>query len=129
MVQSPQGEKRKKTFSLLFFCSNDIVKTQFIITFFFFPFRNAISARNLIRLSTLLEKKSSEYTKIAQDTIESFYTELSKFSFAMPAFVSSFLLVAKGVKEVNDNNNNNNSSFCINDIDILIFLLLLVKCI
>ncbi|KAG2219593.1 hypothetical protein INT45_004844 [Circinella minor] len=64
------------------------------------PSGNAISVRNLIRLSTLLQKESSRYNKIAQDTIESFYTELSKFPFAMPALVSSFLLVAKGVKEV-----------------------------
>ena len=71
-----------------------------------------------------MEKKSSEYIKIAQDTIESFYTELSKFPFAMPAFVSSFLLVAKGVKEVNANNNNKTSSFRINDIDVLTFIII-----
>ncbi|KAI9274771.1 Six-hairpin glycosidase-like protein [Phascolomyces articulosus] len=64
------------------------------------PSGNAISVRNLIRLSTLLQKETSAYTKISQDTIESFYTELNKFPFAMPAFMSSFLLFAKGIKEV-----------------------------
>ncbi|KAI8145227.1 spermatogenesis-associated protein 20 [Fennellomyces sp. T-0311] len=62
------------------------------------PSGNAVSVHNLIRLSTLLQNTS--YSKVAQETIDNFQSDLGKLPFAMPALVTSFLLVATGVKEV-----------------------------
>ncbi|KAI8089097.1 spermatogenesis-associated protein 20 [Halteromyces radiatus] len=64
------------------------------------PSINAVSASNLIRLSTLLTGKESLYMEMAKKTIESFRLGLSKFPFALPAMVSSFLLLHHGVKEL-----------------------------
>ncbi|KAI8329933.1 Six-hairpin glycosidase-like protein [Chlamydoabsidia padenii] len=64
------------------------------------PSINAVSVDNLIRLSTLLTSKSTAYITMARKTIESFQLGLSKFPFALPALVSSFLLLEKGVKKI-----------------------------
>lgn len=54
--------------------------------------------RNLVRLASLLEEPS--YAKKAQDTVHAFRLSLSKFPFAIPALVASFMLVTNGLKEV-----------------------------
>ncbi|ORZ20617.1 spermatogenesis-associated protein 20 [Absidia repens] len=64
------------------------------------PSINAVSASNLIRLAHLLTSKTDTYMAMAKTTIESFQLGLSKFPFALPALVSSFLLMDKGVKEI-----------------------------
>lgn len=57
-----------------------------------------MSLRNLLRLSSLLEVPV--YQSKARETVESFRLSLSKFPFAIPALVASFMLVANGLKEV-----------------------------
>lgn len=62
-------------------------------------FSNAVSLRNLVRLAALLE--ASSYSIKAEKTVQSFRLSLSKFPFAIPALVASFMLVTHGLKEVN----------------------------
>ncbi|KAI9306859.1 spermatogenesis-associated protein 20 [Cunninghamella echinulata] len=62
------------------------------------PSPNAISLKNLVRLGTILENKS--YVTKAQDTLDCFNYAVSRFPYAMPALVSSFLLMYHGVKQV-----------------------------
>lgn len=64
----------------------------------FFFIRNAVSLRNLVRLASLLE--ISDYSNKARETVQSFRLSLSKFPFAIPALVASFMLVSNGLKEV-----------------------------
>jgi uncharacterized protein YyaL (SSP411 family) len=63
-----------------------------------FNYRNAVSLRNLVRLAVLLQDPS--YSKKAEETVQSFRLSLSKFPFAIPALVASFMLVTRGLKEV-----------------------------
>ncbi|CAO3608917.1 unnamed protein product [Cunninghamella blakesleeana] len=62
------------------------------------PSPNAISLKNLVRLGTILENKS--YVTKAQDTLDCFNFAVSRFPYAMPALVTSFLLMYHGVKQV-----------------------------
>ncbi|KAI8377311.1 spermatogenesis-associated protein 20 [Blakeslea trispora] len=62
------------------------------------PSANAISLRNLVRLGTLLEK--SEWITLAKETAYAFKLSLTKFPFAIPALVASFMLVTFGLKEI-----------------------------
>lgn len=59
--------------------------------------RNAVSLRNLVRLASLLETPA--YFNKAQETVRAFRLSLSKFPFAIPALVASFMLVSNGQKE------------------------------
>jgi uncharacterized protein YyaL (SSP411 family) len=65
------------------------------------PSANAVSLRNLVRLSSLLE--IPVYQSKAKETVQSFKLSLSKFPFAIPALVASFMLVANGLLEVQPN--------------------------
>ncbi|OAD00075.1 hypothetical protein MUCCIDRAFT_113528 [Mucor lusitanicus CBS 277.49] len=56
------------------------------------PSANAVSLRNLVRLASLLEV--SAYFNKAQETVSAFRLSLSKFPFAIPALVASFMLVS-----------------------------------
>lgn len=69
--------------------------------------RNAISLKNLVRLGTILENKS--YVTKAQDTLDCFNYAVSRFPYAMPALVSSFLLMYHGVKQVKLKKKKNNN--------------------
>jgi uncharacterized protein YyaL (SSP411 family) len=60
--------------------------------------RNSVSLRNLVRLASLLEVPV--YLSKAQETVQAFRLSLSKFPFALPALVASFMLVSNGLKEV-----------------------------
>ncbi|KAG0188817.1 spermatogenesis-associated protein 20 [Apophysomyces sp. BC1034] len=62
------------------------------------PSANAVSLKNLIRLGTLLEEQS--YVTKAQDTLEAFELAMSRFPYAMPALVNTFLLMSQGVKQI-----------------------------
>ncbi|KAG2205831.1 hypothetical protein INT47_004014 [Mucor saturninus] len=62
------------------------------------PSANAVSLRNLVRLASLLEEPS--YASKAQETVHAFRLSLSKFPFAIPALVASFMLVSNGLKEI-----------------------------
>ncbi|KAF7721534.1 Spermatoproteinsis-associated protein 20 [Apophysomyces ossiformis] len=62
------------------------------------PSANAVSLKNLVRLGTLLEEQS--YVAKAQDTLEAFELAMSRFPFAMPALVDTFLLMSQGVKQI-----------------------------
>ncbi|KAI9486083.1 MAG: spermatogenesis-associated protein 20 [Benjaminiella poitrasii] len=62
------------------------------------PSANAVTLRNLIRLSSVLE--ISSYLTKAQGIIRSFTLSLSKFPFAVPALVDAFMLLTKGFKEI-----------------------------
>ncbi|CEP13031.1 hypothetical protein [Parasitella parasitica] len=62
------------------------------------PSANAVSLRNLARLASLLEVPV--YMNKAQETVQAFRLSLSKFPFAIPALVASFMLVSNGLKEI-----------------------------
>ncbi|KAI8142713.1 spermatogenesis-associated protein 20 [Fennellomyces sp. T-0311] len=62
------------------------------------PSANAVSLRNLVRLGTILEQE--DYVVKARNTVGSFSTSLTEFSFAMPTLLGSFLLMANGVKQI-----------------------------
>ncbi|PHZ17329.1 DUF255-domain-containing protein [Rhizopus microsporus ATCC 52813] len=62
------------------------------------PSANAVALKNLARLSFFLG--NDEYMKKAQATVQAFQVPLTKYPFALPAFVSSFILVAHGSKEI-----------------------------
>ena len=61
-------------------------------------YRNAVSLRNLVRLGTILEQE--DYVVKARNTIGSFANSVSKYPFAMPSLLGSFLLMVNGVKQV-----------------------------
>lgn len=63
-----------------------------------FHHSNAVALKNLARLSFSLG--NDEYMKKAQATVQAFQVPLTKYPFALPAFVSSFILVVHGSKEV-----------------------------
>ncbi|KAJ8655568.1 hypothetical protein O0I10_008854 [Lichtheimia ornata] len=62
------------------------------------PSANAVSVANLCILGTLLQNLS--LSDMAQKTIQAFESTLAKLAFSMPYFVSSFLLVTIGIKEI-----------------------------
>ncbi|CAO3613768.1 unnamed protein product [Cunninghamella echinulata] len=64
------------------------------------PSINAVSANNLIQLASIITSKSADYLEKARDTINSFSLALTKFPFALPAMVSSLLLLENGIKEI-----------------------------
>ncbi|CAO3620606.1 unnamed protein product [Cunninghamella blakesleeana] len=64
------------------------------------PSINAVSINNLVLLSSIITSKSVEYLDKARSTISSFSLALTKFPFALPALVSSLLLLENGVKEI-----------------------------
>lgn len=64
------------------------------------PSPNAISLRNLIRLGTIMEK--SDYVTHAQGTLDWSYRAMAQYPYAMPALVTSSLLMYHGVKQVSD---------------------------
>ncbi|KAI8377645.1 spermatogenesis-associated protein 20 [Radiomyces spectabilis] len=62
------------------------------------PSANAVSLYNLICLGTLFDHRA--YQKHQQEVVNAFYLALSKFPFALPALVSSFLVLSNGLKEI-----------------------------
>ncbi|RCH88557.1 Spermatoproteinsis-associated protein 20, partial [Rhizopus stolonifer] len=62
------------------------------------PSANAVSLRNLVRLASLLQV--SEYNTKAKETANAFKLSLTKFPFAIPALVASFMLATNGLKEI-----------------------------
>ncbi|KAI9318381.1 Six-hairpin glycosidase-like protein [Dichotomocladium elegans] len=60
--------------------------------------RNAVAIRNLTRLSVLLQDTS--LSDKARKTIEAFEKTLMTYPFSMPYFVSAFILVDIGIKEL-----------------------------
>ncbi|KAI7852213.1 hypothetical protein BDC45DRAFT_513720 [Circinella umbellata] len=62
------------------------------------PSANAVSLRNLVRLGTILEQE--DYVVKARNTIGSFANSVSKYPFAMPSLLGSFLLMVNGVKQI-----------------------------
>ncbi|KAI8328880.1 spermatogenesis-associated protein 20 [Chlamydoabsidia padenii] len=62
------------------------------------PSPNAISLKNLVRLGTILEKDS--YVTNAQSTLDWSYRAMSQYPYAMPALVTSSLLMYHGVKQI-----------------------------
>lgn len=61
------------------------------------PSPNAISLKNLIRLGTIMEK--SDYVTHAQGTLDWSYRAMAQYPYAMPALVTSSLLMYHGVKQ------------------------------
>ncbi|SAM00820.1 hypothetical protein [Absidia glauca] len=62
------------------------------------PSPNAISLKNLIRLGTIMEK--SDYVTHAQGTLDWSYRAMAQYPYAMPALVTSSLLMYHGVKQI-----------------------------
>ncbi|KAI8081745.1 uncharacterized protein BX664DRAFT_341183 [Halteromyces radiatus] len=62
------------------------------------PSPNAVSLKNLVRLGTIIENQS--YVTKAQDTVDCFNMAMSRFPYAMPALVTSFLLMYHGAKQI-----------------------------
>ncbi|KAI7877391.1 spermatogenesis-associated protein 20 [Lichtheimia hyalospora FSU 10163] len=62
------------------------------------PSANAVSVANLCILGTLVQDLS--LSDMAQKTVQAFESTLAKLAFSMPYFVSSFLLVTTGIKEI-----------------------------
>ncbi|KAM3588494.1 hypothetical protein VKS41_000938 [Umbelopsis sp. WA50703] len=61
------------------------------------PSGNAVAIKNLLRLGQLLEEES--LISRATESLISFHTILTKYPFAMPALVSSYMLYDKGLKQ------------------------------
>lgn len=61
---------------------------------------NSVTLGNLVRLGTLLEQE--EYVTMARKTVGSFSTSFSRFPYAMPALLGSFMLMVNGIKQVCD---------------------------
>jgi uncharacterized protein YyaL (SSP411 family) len=61
-------------------------------------YSNAVAIKNLLRLGQLLEEES--LISRATESLISFHTILTKYPFAMPALVSSYMLYDKGLKQV-----------------------------
>ncbi|KAG2175483.1 hypothetical protein INT43_001130 [Umbelopsis isabellina] len=61
------------------------------------PSGNAVSVKNLLRLGQLLEEES--LISRATESVISFHTILTKYPFAMPALVSSYMMHDRGLKQ------------------------------
>ncbi|CDS12674.1 hypothetical protein LRAMOSA04860 [Lichtheimia ramosa] len=62
------------------------------------PSANSVTLGNLVRLGTLLEQE--EYVTMARKTVGSFSTSFSRFPYAMPALLGSFMLMVNGIKQI-----------------------------